>query len=881
MSAAGPLALASLPVLTALIDEARKRDYRHGVLGVRARPEWPFPACFPHGLDTVRVVPCSSTLAVREALTERPDDGWLIVLTDRDDGDLGAGVLTHLVWHRLRTPDPWEAVKQAFQATGLDPALITASGHRELAAGLLALTPTDGWPVARGGVLTKDHALASVARTQLLLGDPDVDEISLLTWTTTPDAVARIGELRHRAGDTLTDAVLEWTVRRLGVAAPAVLRLLRAGRAGDCVPMGLVVGAVRAGLDGDAADVARDAFIRLESALDRGPVAHEAARVWGRAAASVVATWEHDPRPRAAAVLARADQLLAGLGGQQLAGGSDLLPSGLGRRLEGLADAIVRGDGPTEVERAWEAVEAHTLASADARVPRFHAAVRLLRWLARDETPAGSFSQLVARHGQQDAWVDAAVSDAFPGVGEATLGRALEQVLNAVRERRDEHDQVFADALVRHTADDLTGEVLHLEDLLVSRVLPLAAQVPVLFLLLDGMSVSVATEVVADVLRAPGWRELSWDGRRGSAVAVLPTLTEVSRASLFCGQLLRGDQTRERSGVAALAATAGVGAVLFHKKPVETSRPGHAIADDVGAAIDDVQGKRLVACVLNTIDDALDRSDPDGIEWGAETVRHLGPLLERAQQAGRIVVLTADHGHVVERRQGTKRTYPQTESGRSRSADPGPAQGEVLVRGRRVVTTDRAAVLAVDERVRFGPLKAGYHGGASPAEVVVPLVALVPDGASPPGLVPLQEPVEPSWWPGPVLDASPVLPVAAASAPAKHGTLSMFDEPATQDPLVQQVLASENYQAQTALAPRRVVQDQAVEAVLAAFLATPARRLPRREVVHLLGVAPAQARGALSQLQQLLNVDSYEVVGVDGETVLLDEALLRQQFDVS
>jgi hypothetical protein len=36
----------------------------------------------------------------------------------------------------------------------------------------------------------------------------------------------------------------------------------------------------------------------------------------------------------------------------------------------------------------------------------------------------------------------------------------------------------------------------------------------------------------------------------------------------------------------------------------------------------------LVTCVLNTIDDTLDRSDPGGTEWGADAVKHLAPLLD-------------------------------------------------------------------------------------------------------------------------------------------------------------------------------------------------------------------------------------------------------------
>jgi hypothetical protein len=123
--------------------------------------------------------------------------------------------------------------------------------------------------------------------------------------------------------------------------------------------------------------------------------------------------------------------------------------------------------------------------------------------------------------------------------------------------------------------------------------------------------------------------------------------------------------------------------------------------------------------VLNTIDDALDRSDPGGTEWGADAVKHLAPLLDRARHAGRIVVLTADHGHIVERRQGTQRAYASISSGRSRAAIEPGADGEVLVTGRRVLLHEGRAVLAVDEHLRYGPLKAGYH---------VPPSGLVPCG---------------------------------------------------------------------------------------------------------------------------------------------------------
>ena len=84
--------MATLPVILALLDEAGRKDYRSGVLGVRARPVWPAFSEFTHGSTLVRVVACESALAVWEAITVREKSGWLVVLTDREDDDLGAGI---------------------------------------------------------------------------------------------------------------------------------------------------------------------------------------------------------------------------------------------------------------------------------------------------------------------------------------------------------------------------------------------------------------------------------------------------------------------------------------------------------------------------------------------------------------------------------------------------------------------------------------------------------------------------------------------------------------------------------------------------------------------------------------------------------------------
>ena len=926
---------ATLPVLKTLLDQARQKNYSSGVLGVRARPEWPGAAEFPHEGVPVRVVPCVSALAVREALLERADGQWLVVLTDRSDDDLGAGVLGHLVGHRLRTPDPWDAVRLRFAATGVEPALTGTAEDRDVATGLLTAAPPDGWPPAPGGVLTRDHALGAVAAARLGLTDPVIDATSVLAWTADPAVSARIADLRALTGDALAGAVLDWAAVRAGAAGSALRHLLRAGEARDAVPLGLVAGLLGGEVTAETAQLAREALIRLEPRFGGAAPAGPALRAWAAESAAVVAGMLQDPagRGNGLGLLARADELLSASRADTLADGSDLLPSGLTRRLASLAGALraaitggppadpdlpwVLADALADVERAWIRVATHRLADGDARTAAFHAAVRLARWLA-GSSAAGSASlqALVARHGDSDAWVDSAVGDAASGVSDPGLGAGLAAVLAAVRARRSAHDLSFAAALAAHTGDDpgldlesgTHAGVRHLEDLLPRVVLPLARTAPVLLLVLDGMSAGVGTEVITSVLTrvGDGWTEalLAGQSRRAAALAVLPTLTEVSRASLLCGELRAGSQDVELRGYQVLTNDHGLRAQLFHKKPLDSSRPGFAVADDVAAAIADVTGWPLVTCVLNTIDDALDRSDPGGTEWGADAVRHLVHLLDRARNAGRIVVLTADHGHVVERRQGTQRAYPEISSGRSRAATGPVGDGEVLVAGPRVLRHDGRVVLAVDEQLRYGPLKAGYHGGGAPAEAVVPVAVLVP-GAVPEDVASLHlaPPQEPTWWIDPVAAADtraapppatpPRRPAADYRKRRQETAPTLFDEPEAEpapdhqavvprSPVPAAVLKSAAYTAQKKIAGRVSVTDDQVHGLLDALAAASGHRLVPAQAAAALAVSPVTLRGAILHVQRLLNVEGYPVLRVDadGSTVVLDEGLLREQFGI-
>src|SRR5690625_4927359 len=717
-----------------MVEDAAKHGYGPAhrdatrALGVFGDPAQTAPTTFEHAGTEVRVVPCVSALAVRSALLEHQSPGWLVVVTDRSEQDLGAGILARLAGGKLRTPDPWEAVRQQFAATGIEAALY-AKESWGFAQGLLAARPATGWPPAPAGALTRDHALGSVARERLAVPTRSLDALGVLRGTTDSTVPALIAALRRDAGDAVVDAAVDWVCAGAGATAAPVRELVRRGELADAVPLGLVV-SVLIDVPASEAHTAELALARLAHRWGGEQLTEQTLTAWAAAATTVAGDLIGDRQHAEVIrrVLARGDELLSEAGAGGLAQRSTVLPAGQTARLHTVARELrtaARGGPAQPVFDAWAAANDHLLAGASDGLRAVHAAVRLVSWLRSDHPRPTSLPALAQRQAEDDAWVDSAVNNAYTGAADPVVAEALGDVLDAVRTVRDTHDRAFAEALATATRnEDGAAEgyleaggqrVWLLEHVMRRVVVPLAQEEPTLLLVLDGMSTGVATEVVEDIRASGGtWVEslLPDAASRSCALAVLPSLTEVSRASLLTGTLTTGGQDRERKGYTELTGALGLPSALFHKKPLDTSRAGFALADDVAAAIGDPD-QRLVTCVLNTIDDALDRSDPGGTTWTADAVKHLRPLLDQALLAGRRVVLTADHGHVVERREGQQQPYSEISSARSRSADTAAAEGEVLVEGPRVLAHDGSAVLAVDERLRYGPLKAGYHGGAS------------------------------------------------------------------------------------------------------------------------------------------------------------------------
>ncbi|WP_076482661.1 BREX-2 system phosphatase PglZ [Williamsia sterculiae] len=881
---------ATRPIIAARLQQAVDKRYRRGVLGLRASPTWQ-DGTFTHDGVPVTVVGCPSTLAVWEAIETRDDQGWLVILTSVDEKELGDGVLAHLIDNRLLTPDPWAALRSMFSVNTIEPALYRVPDDRGLALGLLAVLPNTAVTPAPGGVLTRDHAMSTLAHAALRVTDDpqvEIDASAVLEWSLRRDLSDDLLHLRAVGGPAVMASVTAWLADRAGRLGPVVERLLATNRTGDLVPLGLVAGLMVG--DAPGRELARGLFLGTYT-LD-GLTEPDLGN-WSDDAAGLV-IGQLDPAARNTVLNAAAAHVNSrGIG--ELARTSELLPHGLSARFDTLAQTITDAipDDPAtaptsaaaaHVQDAWQDVTRHFLAPEDSSMPGAEAAVRLLRWLIADLDTAGSLDALTADHVGSGAWVDAALITARRGVDHRSLAEAIAHVIDRVVLRRRAIDRRFAAAL----ADTPYPAGLLVENLLRDIVLPLAVSTPILLVVVDALSVAAAIDVVA-AAREAGWSEAAVGGaaQRTGALAVMPTLTGRSRCSLLCGQLREGTDTAERAGFLEAIREAGLQAApgrpdpIFHKKALDTVPTGADLATEVADAIADPTGRPLVAAVLNYVDDTLHHTDPGGTDWSLRTITHLRALLRDAQRAGRAVIITSDHGHIIERRDSVKLIRANHYGQRAHGQLDTITDGEILVRGPRVLTNDHAVVLAVDETIRYGPVNAGYHGGGTPAEAVVPVIGLytgdVPDTLQSVG------DVEPGWWHRPVTSDTDTPVRTIRTQPANTAPTLFDDEPVVANPqtsLATKILGTAVFTAQWKLAGRIVVSKAQTGALIDGLLSTSNRELLLAQAARILGLGENRVTGALLQIKRVLDVEGYEVLALDGPVVRLDEDLLREQFGV-
>jgi len=890
----------SVPQITAQLEAVLAREPAALAVAIRSATKQDWPDAVTQRGRRFSLRWCDSMLAMREALcdVEQADaaNAGLVVLTPLGSNEIAEDIAARLARGRVFQPEGWEVVRQLFGAKEVDARLGRFSWMPQV---LVDGAAQGAYTPVANGFLDLETAWKELLQRFLQLDVPRPDAATLLRWTMQPSADASLNLLPASAR---SDA-LRWLVESAGTAGSMVLACVEAGRTGDAMALGLVCGVLYA-TAGEGQAALGHAAIRLERFVNDTHVGVTEGRAWAEAARQVVRDSGADVfRP----ALDRADALLNDLRVAEFAHLSDVLPLGFDQRMRSFAAHLtLHVQAPTDetlaaVEEAANRVLNHVLAdSQPQRTDRVKMARRMARWLVRPATTATTVADFVCWQADEGAFVDWARFRLLGGDELDEVSHAYGAIRTSVIARRNALGQQFALALQRWNAQapGAEGRIVPLESVLDRVVAPLAAHQPVLLLVVDGLSTSIFRELFARIERL-GWVEMvpAALARPLAGVAAFPTVTEVSRATLLCGRLTSGTSSLEKTGFsthASLLAQSRADAPpkLFHKGDLSDSTN---LSNEVRTAIANSQ-QRVVGLVYNAVDDHLSGPDQLHQRWNLEDLRLFLPILREAREARRVVIITADHGHMLE--DGTTQTTGG-ESDRWRVGNDAVNNNEIVLTGGRVRTSNGATsvVCLWSESVRYAGRKNGYHGGVSPQEVAVPLSVLVPFGMTLPEWQPAL-PAQPEWWDLPNLatpqapqQAPAPRPVSRRPAPPPLGQHQLFDTPMAPIPSASQApaedwidtfLQSQVYASQRSLAARVAPPDDQMRKLLTA-LAERGGKLSRAALAQRLSVPEVRLNGMLSAVRRILNVDQATVLLVDeaAGTVELNRTLLLQQFRIS
>ena len=773
-----------------------------------------------------------------------------------------------------------------FRVDRLDPALADARWLVDL---LVEVAPARGYPPPPSGFLDFATAWRTFLRHGLRMSVENPTLTDLLKWGDTDQA--------RFALDGSAAQYRSQIAERLEVSVEPVARyllpLVGDERGQDLVPLGLICDVLWAS-DASADLAVQTARVRFETPLGTRELTEPMARSWAEAAVEVfreaAERRESGPVSRWAA---RAEALLKDVDAVQLAVHSNVLSLGFVQRLirvgNRLSEAVASPSSESLLllEAAVGLVEGHANARTELegdRVRRVRMAARLARWLCDPPVQdASDLAECTKAFIGDGAWVDAAREAISHGETVSALAEAYDGLIIAIDGHRRERDLAFARALGEWSKILPAGStpILPIERVLEELVARVAEQTPVLLLVLDGLSYPEATRLSSDI-RATGWTPNAPEEESlPHIVAVLPTVTVISRASLLSGSLTEGGQDVERAGFEkhpALSAQRGNPPRLFHKKDLKIEQ-GRMAPEVHGAILDSEQ--TVVGVVVNAVDDHLEKGAQLRLADGLKGLRPLRPLLDAAAEAGRVVILVSDHGHVLE--YGCEVRPAPGGGERWRLADPPPKEDEVQISGPRVLKGDGRIVAPGVETVRYIPMeKRGYHGGITPQEVLCPLMVLTTAGNSLTGWDTLPA-YEPEWW-RPALSEQPLLelPVLTSeSAVDVDGQGVLFPDSvphAAETPTpawLDEILSSPVLEGQREVAGRQALDAESTRAFLEVLSARNGVASPA-VLGDTLNLPQTRLRTKLEALRRMLNVDGYAVLTIESNgTARLNIDLLR------
>ena len=768
---------------------------------------------------------------------------------------------------------------------------------------LTTKSPKDGYKPVSGGSLDLQTAWLALLDAVFEQRWEGPSLTGILGWSLDEPKLRAFRDLNP----PLREAMAEWFVRSRGEAARFMLTVVESGVGQELLPLGLLAGLLFQPQCRGTPE-AQVALGRLERYFNHREIDESSAGAWASAAEEFLQERAVTDKSSLGPLLVGLDRLLEQTRVASLARFSKFSPIGLENRFEAAGTALAgalharSSEALKSAFAAVKAVETHFLAAENTtRIRRIGMALRLLAWLQTTQNPASpaSLSQLSDSYLKDGGFVDWARDNLEESDPVAPLREAYQEILRQVDLRFGAFEQAFVTSLQRWFADGSPpSALLPIEEVVSEVVCPAVREHPILLLVLDGMSVAAFRQLLDDLVRRD-WVELSHPkiGFPKPVAAALPSITEVSRWALLAGRLEEDRRSTEKFEFSRNQRLLEV--LGSQSKPQLFVKTDLTAAGQLGMA-PEVQTtilnrrNRVVAVVVNAMDDLLSAGDQVSVSWGIDSIKPLRELLYAARDSERVVLVTSDHGHVLDRNSRQLRTDVPDTGDRYR-APLGPlAEAELEFQGRRVQQAmGTAGVVCLTKRdFRYQAKKRGYHGGACVQEVVIPLTALRHVGTPLPEGWQDLPPFQPAWWDIRKSTAEttsapprPVTPPPQAR-PKPIDELDLF-APVTKEPVratgdwLTALLASELYRGQmhrTARIPK--LQDE-VPRLLRALEARGGSML-RSVLAQELGLPLFRIDGLIQNAGRLLNLDGFEVIAYDrtAETIVLNLELLKSQFGI-
>ena len=854
------------------------------VVGIYAPGDWQGGGELVCGEKTFRVVQCRSELQTREAMLDHAGQP-LVILSTLDETNLSGDVRIRFAKRTLIPLSGKAVLLELFQARILDPQLLS---HKWLVGALLERMPEGGFAPVPDGILDVETVWGNFLRLYLGIDEARPGLESFLRWAIAPESIDALEAVR---ADCRAD-LESWLESCLGKTATFIFAAIRNGRGADLLQMGVVLGVVYS-RDAKDSDL-RDAAVRLEKVFDGRRIHRDAAESWSGAAASTVRKLlQSKGEPAVRALLNRVDTILDELQIAHASVLSDYSPSGLEGRLSKLAEtfssALDNRDALPSAADQLSTVARHFLSGlTPERMNRCTMALRILRWLhVGKNTDPADLLESSSDYVKEGSFVDWARHALFAGDGNPALAKAFSRIVEAAGVRREKQDRKFAGMLAESLkAGHHESGVLPIESVIKEVVTPLVSHVPILFVVMDGMSHAVFQELLPTLTKR-GWRliGLGGDARPRPVLAALPSITDVSRRALLAGMLEYDSTLNEVAGFEKLGEQMNLSKAalpqLFRKG--ELTEVGETGLPDKLVKVIGQTKNRLLGVVVNAIDDYLLKGDQLAVAWNLALLPALEQLLHAAHESGRVVVLASDHGHIIDRETELRKA----EGGdRYRPDNGNPTADELVFRGPRIraATGHESVILPITERLRYAGKKNGYHGGATPQEVLAPLAVLTNNSKLPPGWEELP-PYEPEWWNATQVGPHVQLPAAVISK-SLSANLPLFDFAKTTEAPApahwsDALLSSQLFAVQQKFAGRTPLDKPTVRAFLIS-LEERGFAMLRPALAQKLNLPIFRVGGLVSTMQRILNVDGYEVLAfeVEADTVRLNVDLLKTQFEL-